>query len=369
MAVPPSTFARKLASAISRTTAAERTELLNFRARMYGPKSAFADPAWVRWLYDEAPIVGTTGTALWTFRHDGRIEAHQGALLTRVRVGNVERSLAWALDLMVSPGQRMRGVGAVLTDTMLRGLDVAAGTEISEAAQKAFGRAGWNHLGDADQWVLVLDPAAFLRREFHPTLARMLGSPAKSVLSVGRKAARAFGRGHKLVPMNRFDERADALWIRCASEWPVIARRDRRWLAWRWDACPRRRGAFGVWLNRGTETIGWAMLRVGEHRGLPAGFILDLICAPNDLRALLALCVAELSRKPIAAIYCLLRAPGASAALSVNGFLRRSSGFAMMCHSRGLPTGERQLLADPSQWFVTAGDSDFDRPREDTFYA
>src|SRR5215510_10518996 len=121
MAVSPSTFVRSLASAISRTTAAERTELLDFRRRMYGPKSAFADPAWVRWLYDEAPMVGATGAALWTFRQDGCIEAQQGAHLTRVRVGNSERSLSWTLDLMVSPAQRMRGIGAVLTDVALRG--------------------------------------------------------------------------------------------------------------------------------------------------------------------------------------------------------------------------------------------------------
>jgi hypothetical protein len=102
---------------------------------------------------------------------------------------------------------------------------------------------------------------------------------------------------------------------------------------------------------------------------LPAGFILDLFCTPDELRALLALCSTELCREPIAAVYCLLRAPGASAALAVNGFVRRSSGFPMMSHAQRLPIGERQLLADPDQWFVTSGDSDLDRPREDTFYA
>jgi hypothetical protein len=364
-----STFVRQIASEISRTTPDERADLLDFRARMYGPKSVYADPAWVRWLYDEPPMVATTGAALWTFRHEGRIEGQQGAILSRVRLGNSERSLAWALDLMVSPAQRMRGIGAVLTDVALRGIEAAATTEVSLAAQKALARAGWNHIGDLPQWVLVLDPAAFLRHKAHPVLGRMLGSPARSILTAARMAARALAMGRKLVPMAEFDERADAVWNRCARAWPIVACRDQRWLAWRWDACPRRRGAFGVWLNRGTETLGWAMLRIGEHRGLPAGFILDLFCPPNELRALLALCAAELSKKPIAAIYCLLRAPGASAALAVNGFLRRNSGFAMMCHSQGLPAGERQLMADSNQWFVTAGDSDLDRPRDSTVYA
>ncbi len=33
------------------------------------------------------------------------------------------------------------------------------------------------------------------------------------------------------------------------------------------------------------------------------------------------------------------------------------------------PSSGRAALADPSRWFVTAGDSDLDRDREHTAYA
>ena len=64
-------------------------------------------------------------------------------------------------------------------------------------------------------------------------------APAVSIASgaVGLVAnVRAFGR--KLSELRTFDERADVVWNACAARWPVVAKRDREWLAWRWDACP-----------------------------------------------------------------------------------------------------------------------------------
>jgi hypothetical protein len=361
--------ADRVALGIARTTSAERAELLAFRARMYGPESAFADPAWVRWMYDEAPAAAVRGPALWTYRHEGRIEAEQGAIIARIRIGESERTLAWALDLMVSPAHRMRGVGSVLPAFALHDVDAAGGTEVSEAAQKSFARAGWSHHGTLPLWMLPVDPVRVLRARGAGLPARLVGIPARWAVSALRLGARARSAGMSLLPLAAFDERADAIWGRCSPEWPVIVRRDRAWLAWRWDACPRRDGAFGVWLMRGEEAVGWAMLRAGEHLGVPAGFILDFLCRPAELGGLVSLCVEELCRREVAAVYLLLRAPGADPVLRAQGFLRRDSGFAMMTLPTHLPPDERVALADPDLWFVTSGDSDLDRPRENTVYA
>lgn len=364
-----SAYARRLLASVSQTTLVERDELLAFRAEMYGPRSAFGDPAWVQWLYDAAPSARRTGPALWTYRHEGRIEAHQGAIFARVCVGGVERTLAWTLDLMVSPDHRARGIGAVLPEVPLGAVDAAAGTEVSDEAQKAFGRAGWDHHGTLPLWLLVVNPEPFLTERAGPLLARVTGSGARALFALGRVATRAYAAGRRLEPIREFDERADAIWEQCGAAWPVIVRRDRSWLTWRWDACPLRKGAFGVWLHRGAQAIGWAVLRIGEHRERRAGFILDLLCPREELRALLALCVAELTKAPIDGIYFLFRAPRSGAILRSLGFIRRDSGFAMMTHAKDLPMEERTLFSDPGCWFVTSGDSDLDRPRENTVFA
>ncbi|HVU02564.1 MAG TPA: hypothetical protein VHE30_12470 [Polyangiaceae bacterium] len=364
-----SAYARKLLAAVTQTTPAEREEVLEFRAKMYGPRSAFADPAWVRWLYDDAPAARAKGPALWIFRHEGRIEAHQGAVFARLRIREQERTLAWTLDLMVSPAQRMRGIGAVLPQVPLGAAELGAGTEVSEAAQKSFARAGWQHLGTLPLWVHLVDPAPFLRERVGPGAAAVLGPGGRALGRAVRVAGRVRALGRRLVPMAEFDERADAIWRRCAADWPVIVRRDLTWLRWRWDACPRRESAFGMWFMRGQDAIGWAMLRVGTHRGEPAGFIVDLLCEAKELPALLALSVNELAKHRVVAVYCLFRGPGTRAALQQNGFLERASGLTMMCRTIDLPPEEQDLLAVADNWYVTSGDSDLDRPREHTVYA
>lgn len=362
-------YADRLVSGIAASTRDDRAEVMDFRARMYGPDSAFADPAWVRWLYDEAPGTASEGRHLWIWRHEGRIAAHQGAILTRVRVGDSERTLAWMLDLMVSPAHRLRGVGSVLPRVALRGSEAAGGTEVSEAAQKAFLRLGWSHLGTLPLWFHPFDPTRILRARASRLPAGLIGPPLRVAFGAVRLASRARAFGRRLVPMDRFDERADTVWNLSAAHWPVIARRDRAWLEWRWDACPRRDGAWGVWMERDGETIGWAMLRCREHLGISAGFIVDLLCPPDELGSLVALCTEELRQRQVAAAYCLLRAPRAGTTLAACGYVRRDSGFAMMSYSNELPPEERNALADPERWFVTSGDSDLDRPRENTMYA
>jgi GNAT superfamily N-acetyltransferase len=366
---PTSAYAERLIAAITRTTPADREELLEFRARMYGPQSAFADPRWVRWLYDEAPLAADRGPALWVFRDAGRIGAQQGAIRTRVRVGHNAVELSWALDLMVSPELRARGVGALLPKRVLEECSATAGTEVSDAAQKAFGRAGWAHLGTLPQWVRPVAAEEFMRARAPDLPAGLLRLPFAAAERTVAVYARLGARGRQLSPPVRFDQRADEVWERSAPSWPVIGRRDYEWVRWRWEGCPRRDGATVHWLERGSETVGWVVLRVGEHRGVRAGFIVDLLAPSHELSALFALAVERLRHEQVVAVYCLFNAPGAQQALARSGFLRRDSGFAMMAFAGNLPAESARLLTDPTQWFITAGDSDLDRPRDHTTYA
>jgi GNAT superfamily N-acetyltransferase len=362
-------YADRLIAKAAPSTLAERAELLEFRTRMYGPASVYADPAWVSWLYDAPPTTVSRGPVLWTWRHDDHIEAQQGAIRTRVRVAGAEYDLAWAIDLLVSPAHRQRGVGAVLPSLVVRSSEVTCGTEVSEAAQKSFRRAGWSDLGRLTQWVRVVGPTAFFKSKMAPLPATVLGGLAGSIVRGMDLLDRVRTRARRLVPVDHFDDRADAIWERTAPCWPVIARRDRAWLAWRWEACPRREGARLYWLECNSTVVGWVVLRHALHLGVPSAFIVDLLCQPEDLGALLALSVRELSRRKIAAVYCLGSMPGAARTFRDYGFIPRDSGFQAMNFAPALPDDAQRALGDPSQWFLTAGDSDLDRPRDSTVYA
>jgi len=336
---------------------------------MYGPASAFASADWVRWMYDDPPSAAKRGPALWTYRSDGAIQGEIGAIRTRLRVGEREHDFAWSLDLMVSPAHRARGVGAVLPKIVQASAELVGGTEVSESAQKAFARGGWTHLGTLPRWARPVR-GEFARARIPSRVASWV-APAVGVASkaVGVVAnVRAFGR--KLAEIRTFDERADVVWNACAARWPVVSKRDREWLAWRWDACPERRGATSFMMTRKGDPVGWVVMRIEDERGLRAGHILDMLCAPAELDALLALSVAELRAREVDVVYCTLRAPSCEHALAANGFMRRDSGFAMMTFApASADERTRALIADPHAWFVTAGDSDLDRRRDSTVYA
>jgi hypothetical protein len=219
------------------------------------------------------------------------------------------------------------------------------------------------------QWVRPVAAEEFMRARAPNLPASVLRLPFAAAEKTVALYARTRARGRSLSPPVRFDERADGVWERSAPSWPVIARRDYAWVRWRWEGCPRRDGATVHWLERGSETIGWVVLRVGEHRGVRAGFIVDMLAPSHELPALVALAVERLRGEKVVAVYCLFNAPGAQHALKACGFLRRDSGFAMMVFAGQLEGEVAKALTDPSQWFITAGDSDLDRPRDHTTYA
>jgi hypothetical protein len=64
-----------------------------------------------------------------------------------------------------------------------------------------------------------------------------------------------------------------------------------------------------------------------------------------------------------------LLAPGVERAMLGNGFVRRDSKLVTMVWAPSVPAKLRARLVDRSQWFLTAGDSDLDRPREHTHFA
>ena len=247
--------------------------------------------------------------SLWTWEANGRVEAHQGAIRTVLRIGGKERRLSWAMDLFVSPEFRSRGLGAVLPNKVIEEAEIVAGTEVSESAQKSFARAGWAHLGNVPLWFRPIDGAKTLRVRLPDSRLRRGGRMLTYVLRLQMHASGIRTRRYRLTRSQRFDERADQIWSACADDWPLIAKRDLEWLTWRWDLNPDF-DTTKVWLEHRGQTIGWAVLAVRDRGGLRAGLILDMLCPPEHVFRLLALIVRHFNdERDVHAVYCKFRAP------------------------------------------------------------
>ncbi len=367
---PRSRYREQMRADITHYAHANQAEVLEFRRTMYGSESVFADATYLHWLYEDPERVAAAQTAFWLYRKASQLHAHQGGLRTRLKIGEQERDALWLLDLMVSPKFRMRGVGVLLTQMACETADVALGLEVSDDARKALLRDGWLDLGSVPLYVRPLDLHAVLRQRGRSGIWAGLGRAG----NIGLNLFDTFActnrlSGLRMDEVSCFDARADQVWEQASPHYPVICRRDRTFLNWRWARFPVANRYQRFLFIDNDAAIGYAVLRVGEHHGLRAGYIVDFLCPPRYTQALVAQCVRVLREQDAQIVYCLHNSPVASKAFAGLGFARRQSNWPLMLRACNLGAEQLAVVRDQRNWFITAGDSDADRPREGTVFA
>ena len=146
---------------------------------------------------------------------------------TEVRIGDQTHPALWSTELVVSPEFLLRGIGAVLSGLAANETSVILAFEVTEPARKVLVRDGWVDLGDVPLYVRLLDIEAVSdaqgRRIPRPIVgvANALLRGVDVVLDGLPQARRV-----RLEEVSGFDERSDAIWETCASQYPVISRRD-----------------------------------------------------------------------------------------------------------------------------------------------
>jgi hypothetical protein len=161
------------------------------------------------------------------------------------------------------------------------------------------------------------------------------------------------------------DARLDAIWARAAEAVAVGAVRDAAFTAWRYGTRPDARYRLLLAEESGWPA-GWLAYRGMSLRGIPAGFVVDLVLAPDADRAGRALlrAAAELARAEGAALLSALR-PGAGPAhraLRRAGFLRVPEPVhpqLIRFSVRGLgASAERADLLRARDWVLAWSDTD-----------
>jgi len=365
---PRSRYRDQMRADITHYTSRDEADVLQFRRTMYGPESVFADAAYLHWLYEDPERVAAAQTAFWLYCKAGQLHAHQGGMRTPLKIGAREHDALWLLDLMVSPTFRMRGVGVLLTQMACETTDVALGLEVSDDARKALLRDNWIDVGAVPLYVRPLDLPAVLRQRARSAWTG-LGHAGNMAFRVFDTFARTnMPGGLRMDEVSHFDARADEVWEQASLAYPVICRRDRAYLNWRWARFPMANRYQRFIATHNQRAIGYAVLRVGEHHGLRAGYLVDFLCPPRYTRALVGQCLRVLREQHAQIVYCLHNNPVASKAFTALGFARRNSTWPLMLRACNLPAEQLALVSDQRNWFITAGDSDADRPREGTVF-
>lgn len=346
-------------------------DLAPFQADHFGIGSRQVDPALTAWRFGPRSADRAGAPLFWVCRRDGQLVGQQGALPARVQVAGRTVEACWAIDLIVHPDWRLRGIAPALSQALLESVPLCLGLSVSEQARRALCRAGWLDLGCVPRLARLIRPLsdgqAPLGSSWVATssVAALSGIAAPLLAAHDRVMLPRARAGTTLEPLRAIDPRMEDVWRRSASLYGAVVRRDPPALRWRFDEAPHAE-AYDRWLlSRRGEPLAWAVTR---RRG--SGLVVvDYFGPPDDLRPLFAHVVEAARTRGASLVTCLAAPPQVRRALRRLGFVERPGPrlMAFLGPDAELPA---DVLRDREAWFLTDADSDLDHvksPADDVF--
>jgi hypothetical protein len=164
-------------------------------------------------------------------------------------------------------------------------------------------------------------------------------------------------RGLGVRPIERFGDELDALGARAAAGYGSHFSRDAEYFNWRYLDSPRDYRCFGSY--REDELVGVVVVGHTFKHGVSAGFLADLVAAPDDgaaVRALVARAAAEVKGGADALVLLPPRSPVHRRALARAGFAPTNKKLRFI----GKPLHDGVRIDERADaWHFTLGDFDF----------
>jgi GNAT superfamily N-acetyltransferase len=352
---------------ITRYTAADADDVLEFQLRMFQPGSRQVDSARSAWLFDENPYRTDPDTRdLWVCRRDGTVVGQQAQIPFDVKIGPHTRRTAWGVDLMVDPAWRIKGVGPGLVQTVRDAHATVVGLNLSDKGFKTVIRGGWTDMGVMPVYLRPLDLAKAARAgSVSGRLARIAPYAGPLLRAADSAATGALGvAGAKLEPVDRFDERVDDVWQAASPHYPVIGYRDATATRWRMDQRPDRDTLTRFYLVVRGRAVGYVVLRPAGTDKAPAVVVVDYLAPPRWVAPMLV-AAGTAARRRTGAIAMSLKARNVPADryLRAAGFVRREKAADEPIRMVLSCTDEPDvcaLVSEPDSWFLSSADADLE---------
>jgi GNAT superfamily N-acetyltransferase len=348
---------------IERCGDALATEVRDFQTRMLGARSRQVDPARWNWLTASNPQRTDDGCPVWIARDDDAVVGVLGAIPFELEVAGAACSASWAIDVMVDPLHRGRGIGTALVRAHQRSCRIALAFGLSDGGYATFRRAGESYVGTASSHAFACDPRIVASTARHsPTRAAIARSVSTAPIAGLRALARLRAGRIELVAIDAFDEGVDRVWRDVSPFYRVVARRDATWARWRFDQSPDADGYRRYYVVHRGRMIGYVVFRASVWRDLPALEILDYFVRPRDVGRLFALAIRLARREGNATVLCTTLNTRAERTLRLMGFLKRKNAGATFRVTAYTDDGDpvREALHQRDGYFLTRADSDVD---------
>lgn len=358
------TYAERLRKRVRRYAVTDAASLDAFQREHFGQDARQVDPGYRRWLFDDNPHRSPQGPTLWLFEREGVVLGQQAGISVPLHAAGHAFSGSWAVDLMVAPQWRMRGVGPALCDAQTASCDIAMALGVSEEAYQAYLSGGWTDMGKLPFFVRPLDAARLLQGQGAPRWFRdLVGATSRPAVGGSAWAASRILEvvtGAQLEPIEAFDATVDGLWMEASHDYSLLARRDFETLRWRFDAIKGSDRYRRYYLTRHGHLMGYIVTRYEQWHGQRVGRIVDHLSPLKWTAPLFAEAVERLHQEGVAAVFYEGFDRAAEGALRALGFLKGPPRTRFLYKAQDNLPLRAAWLAQPQNWFVTDADADRD---------
>jgi GNAT superfamily N-acetyltransferase len=339
----------------------DRAEVFDFLREVFPPEDSTRLIKQWTWRCEASPFTTADGPCVYLIRMGGKLVGMSAGFRLKLWMATRECDGEGHGVFVVHPDFRGRKLWTRVMPTRTSYAPVMFGwTRLPQSFNEARGIPA----EPVRPLMRILDAGPLLT---HFTHSRLVGGIGAAATQAGRLISypmrhRSNGSNGRVVRLDRFDERIDALWERARRKKAMIIR-DHRYLNWRY--CDRPDATYFLYgFERRGALEGFMVTRSNTYEGMPWGFLVDFLVpeGANDvLAALIDEAVDELRRCGAAAVTCFVTDPDARATLMRRGFFpaptREPVRFSRFFLQWEADTADFLPL---EAWYVTMGDGDLE---------
>ncbi len=335
-------------------------EMFRLYAEVFGQPATEASRRRWQWQYAENPEVAESGPVIWMAREDGQLLGQMATMRVRLRFGGREVGASFGNDYFVRKGAQGRGLGMVICDAWSDHEDVALALGLTPSSYPLFKKLGFVDVGPVPFHQKVVDARAVARRRLGPVLGTLGGPLLRLFLRLRHGKAPRPPADVAVREVAGFSSEYDRLWENASPSYVMCARRDARYLTWKYLGCPHRSYRVRE-ARRAGELAGYAVSREDDHQGVRLGWLVDLFCDTGDegvKDALLAAVLAGFREAGVARAQAYSLNRPLAESLRRHGFF---PGFSAVQFCVKANVDPRDAFENVGGWNLMFGDGDLDR--------
>ena len=264
------------------------------------------------WKYEANPFFLRQGIPAWIAVSDGKTVGHFGAIPVKLKVASSRINAAWAVDFVILPDYRRKGLGMSLVEEANRHFDAFLAIGGTHMSSSLFVKMGWVFLGRAPYYIKILDigiPIVNPFIKFYNYLTR----PRQP-------------KGIKVDIIENFSEEADLFWKEIENFYRIVVPRDKAYLNWKYGSQPGM-NYIKFRCVRAGRICGYIVTRILKSKSdNTEGLIADIIARPDDkdaIRGLIFAALRYLKSKNCSVARCCVNNKDIQRILGEFGFIRR----------------------------------------------